>query len=192
MAFRKRREGPRVKEDVACNVIPMVDIMFLLLLFFIIAANQSQTDTEVVELPVASMVIDESKEVTEGAEDQRAVVNVVHLSEDDVICSVKEAGEVCRDNSHWKYKLGGDPFDYSKEGLKGLEAKLKGFRIEYDKDHGREQDSVTATNPSQMPVMINADKAAPYGYIQRVIAVVARLYMFKVQIGAAQLEEEES
>ena len=30
-----RRKAPSVKEDVTCNLIPMVDIMFLLLLFFL-------------------------------------------------------------------------------------------------------------------------------------------------------------
>ena len=47
----RKRSKPSVKEDVTCNLIPMVDIMFLLLLFFILGADMSQREQADLILP---------------------------------------------------------------------------------------------------------------------------------------------
>ena len=50
-----RFKSVEAEEQVACNLIPMIDIMFLLLLFFMLSADMTQRDTEDLTLPVANM-----------------------------------------------------------------------------------------------------------------------------------------
>ena len=40
-----RFKAQEVEEQVACNLIPMIDIMFLLLLFFMLSAEMTQRVT---------------------------------------------------------------------------------------------------------------------------------------------------
>ena len=51
-----RKHGPSVKEDVTANLIPMIDIMFLLLLFFMLGADMSQRELAELVLPLADTV----------------------------------------------------------------------------------------------------------------------------------------
>ena len=50
-----------VEENVACNLIPMIDIMFLLLLFFMLSADMTQRVDEDMTLPVASKAKEDEK-----------------------------------------------------------------------------------------------------------------------------------
>src|SRR5688572_9440991 len=63
-----------VEENVACNLIPMIDIMFLLLLFFMLSADMSQRVTEDMKIPEADMVKEDPKK-KEGYE--TTTVNLV-------------------------------------------------------------------------------------------------------------------
>jgi hypothetical protein len=71
-----RFKGPDAEENVACNLIPMIDIMFLLLLFML-GADMSARELEEVVLPKADQVADESKIKQEG-EGARTTVNIFH------------------------------------------------------------------------------------------------------------------
>jgi biopolymer transport protein ExbD len=51
-----------VEENVACNLIPMIDIMFLMLLFFMLSADLSQRQIEDVTLPIAEQAKEDPKE----------------------------------------------------------------------------------------------------------------------------------
>ena len=57
----RKRAKPTVKEDVTCNLIPMVDIMFLLLLFFILGADMTQREQADLVLPTASEIKEDDK-----------------------------------------------------------------------------------------------------------------------------------
>ena len=45
-----------VEETVACNLIPMIDIMFLLLLFFMLSADMTTRVAEDIKIPRADMI----------------------------------------------------------------------------------------------------------------------------------------
>jgi biopolymer transport protein ExbD len=57
-----RFKSVEAEEQVACNLIPMIDIMFLLLLFFMLSADMTQRDTEDITLPVANMAQPDPKQ----------------------------------------------------------------------------------------------------------------------------------
>jgi len=81
-----RFKAADAEENVACNLIPMIDIMFLLLLFFMLSADMSQRVTEDIVLPVADKV----KEDPKKADCPSTTLNLV--KEDNGTYVVKEAG----------------------------------------------------------------------------------------------------
>lgn len=196
MARRRKRQEIKLKEDVQANVIPMVDIMFLLVLFFMLAADMSQRDLEVVELPFADTAInekDEQKDLANPLDIKRPTVNVYHASMG--TCAAYMRHDICRDESHWFYTLKGAHYSFNLENVDDLkdgrkprkmEEQLREIRTEWDNEAGRASDPASSTKPSEMPLMIRADRAAPFGYIQRVMGVSGKLFIYKVVVGASK------
>ena len=90
----RKRKPPVVKEDVTCNLIPMVDIMFLLLLFFILGADMTQREQADLVLPTASEIKEDEKV---KSEDPTTTVNVQHrLDDSNFQCPINTRGDVCR------------------------------------------------------------------------------------------------
>jgi hypothetical protein len=56
-----RFKAADAEENVACNLIPMIDIMFLLLLFFMLSADMTTRVAEDMLLPVADQVKEDAK-----------------------------------------------------------------------------------------------------------------------------------
>ena len=90
----KKREAAKAEESISPNLIPMIDIMFLLLLFFMLSADMSQRQLEEVVLPQASEVKEDDKNKTEGEE--LVTLNIHHVTEKDANCAVYANGGVCR------------------------------------------------------------------------------------------------
>ena len=168
-----------IQEDITPNLIPMIDIMFLLLLFLMIASDMGQRELEVVQLPVAE-VVKEDKPDTDSTEADRLTINVYHLLTNQMSCKVYEEGGICREEKHWRMGIKGT--DY--EDMDKLLAVL-------DKEAavGRKGDP---KNPkiSERKVMIRADGSAPYGMPQKAMNVCAKAGMYKIDVGAAQPTDE--
>ena len=173
-----RFKGPDAEENVACNLIPMIDIMFLLLLFFMLGADMSARELEEVVLPKADQVADESKIKKEG-EGNRTTVNVFHNHTQPGMadCPAFTSGGVCRDMDHWMIAIRSNYFTLDTI-IKALdeEAQLEVEEVKEGKTiSGRE-------------VMIRADENAPYGYIQKVIEACAKAGIYRIAVGAARPE----
>jgi biopolymer transport protein ExbD len=166
-----------VQEEVSPNLIPMIDIMFLLLLFFMLGADMGQRELEEVRLPSASSVREDKDTKEKGSE--RLTVNVYHMYEEknkpQTGCDVFKRGEVCRAPNHWRIAIKGKDFQ-EKELVEWLRAAADSFRAN-PKD---------SKSPSERPVMVRADAQAPYGEVQKVIASCARAGMYKIECGAAR------
>ena len=65
-----------VAEHVNPNLIPMIDIMFLLLLFFMLSADMGQREFADVVLPKADQVQQDDK--SKGVDEYLAVLNIFH------------------------------------------------------------------------------------------------------------------
>ena len=94
-----RFKPPPIQEDVSPNLIPMIDIMFLLLLFFMLGADMGQREIEEVLLPKATSVKkdDETKDKI-----PRLTVNVFHRYSNEVVCTPFAKGQVCLEEAHWR------------------------------------------------------------------------------------------
>jgi len=166
---------PDVEENVGCNLIPMIDIMFLLLLFFMLSADMSQRDLEEVVLPQADQVKEDTK--VRGTEEQ-TTVNVFHrLATGGFSCPVYSNAQDCRDLSHWLIAIRGKQFttDTVKTQLQ-FEANLS-LEDTVDPAAGKKL--------SKRKLMIRADQAAPYGYVQGLIQAAGEAGIYMIEVGAA-------
>jgi biopolymer transport protein ExbD len=172
----RKREAAKAEESISPNLIPMIDIMFLLLLFFMLSADMSQRQLEEVVLPQASEVKQDDPNKVEGEE--LVTLNIHHATDKGVDCAVYANGGVCRDASHWKWAIYGH--DYTQETI-GQEL-LDIARLHMEPV----DDPVAKTKLSSVKLLIRADSAAPYGDVQKVIESCGGAKIYKVEVAAAQ------
>lgn len=164
------RSKAAVQEEVSPNLIPMVDIMFLLLLFFMLSADMGQRQLEDVKLPDARM----SQKPPEGGKNDQMTINVYH--DPKTVCATYTGQKVCREDRHWKTAISGHDF----RDTTALTAYLQ-------KVAPREKDDARR---SPQRVMIRSDRAAPYGLAQRAMNACAETGIYKIEVGAALPEEK--
>jgi biopolymer transport protein ExbD len=168
----RKRSKPTVKEDVTCNLIPMVDIMFLLLLFFILGADMTQREQADLVLPVASEIKEDEKV---KSPDPVTTVNVQHRPDEP--CPVNAGGGYCRDEAHWTVVIRGR--EIPKEMLKET------LKEDADESLEPDVDPVAGVRLSARKVIIRADRMAPYGDVNKIIEVCSMVGIYKVEVSAA-------
>ena len=171
-----KRKGPSVKEDVTANLIPMIDIMFLLLLFFMLSADMSARQLEEVVLPQASQVKEDKPDKTEG--ESTTTINIHHVTEKGTDCAVYANGGICRDVNHWKWAIRGH--DYTKDTIKDQ------LQIEAQLHMETVPDPKAKKLLSALRILIRADSGAPYGDVQKVIELCGTVGIYKVEVAAAK------
>jgi len=167
------KEQPKLKEDISPNVVPMIDIMFLLLLFFMLGADMAQRESVDMVLPLA----DQIKEQKENEEVPTTTVNVHH--DKDLDCKINESEKNgCREKGHWVWSVRG--ITHTRETLK--------TQLQIDADEFLEDEVVPGTTKklSAKKLLIRADGKAPYGEIQQVIEIGGGVGMYKVEVAGAK------
>jgi len=167
------RKVLRIEEDIAPNLIPMIDIMFLLLLFFMLGADMGQRDLEAVALPYAQSVKEdkEAKKKDKG----RITINVFHVRTE---CAAHGAGNVCDNERHWAITIRG--IDYADPSK--LETYLKAQST-------AAREAAPGAESVETKVMIRADGGAPYGYVQDIMGLCFSLGIYQIECGAAKPQE---
>jgi biopolymer transport protein ExbD len=158
------KNQPKTQEHVNPNLIPMIDIMFLLLLFFMLGADMGHRELETVRLPEAAQATKDTQQDKEG----RLTINANHREQ--VTCPTYASKKVCRDDAHWEIAFRGKNCTDPEVLAKALS---------------------DAGNPPAGPlsdrrVMIRADAGAPFGLAQRAMNVCAQKGIFKIEVGAAK------
>ncbi len=153
----------RVQEAIAPNLIPMVDIMFLLLLFLMLGADMGRRQLEDVRLPQAAALTDGEPMPPEGL----TIVNVYHS---DATCAARSGG-ACAERAHWAIGVRGN--DYTPASIGAL--------LRSDGDAG-----ARSAGLSNRRVLIRADRSACYETVQSVIEACAAAGLPRVDIGAAE------
>ena len=148
------------EENVACNLIPMIDIMFLLLLFFMLSADMTQRVAEDIKIPIAEMVKEEAKE-KEGYES--TTVNLVN------------------ENDKWFVKIAGHSYpDW---------ADLKATLLELSKDSpepGNPPPPPGVPPFSSRAIRLRAEQDAPYREVQRLIQLCSATGLYKIEVVASK------
>ena len=177
-----RRVAPAVKEEVSCNLIAMIDIMFLLLLFFMLGADMSQRELAEVVLPNADQVEQQKKEKSD-TDEFRTTVNVAHRpDEGNFRCAINAKGGVCRELDHWIYIIRSEEFTADT-----INAQVK-MLAEVALD--AEIHPVAGKRMSKRKINVRADKFAPYGHIQNLITLCGMAGIYMIEVGAARPPEE--
>jgi biopolymer transport protein ExbD len=158
---------PTVQETLSPNLIPMIDIMFLLLLFFMLGADMGHRELEDVQLPRAD-------NVTVDSNDERLVINAHHRN--DARCSALDRRDVCRDYSHWKLAIKAKDVTDPAELAATLQSETASSR--HVDPQGR--------SISDRKVMIRSDAAAPYALAQRAMNACAEQGIYRIEVGAAR------
>jgi biopolymer transport protein ExbD len=170
----------KAEEDVSPNLIPMIDIMFLLLLFFMLNADMSQRELEELTPPIATHAsLDDSKQNA-----NRITVNVHHDADDKANpkCPPFVNGEVCRNETHWHISMSGRRYDFTKEGMSKLTQALT--------ELGKVNIEDPAKGISGRNLIIRADRTAPYSYVQKVLEAAGTAKVYKIEVGAGLPKEE--
>lgn len=171
-----RKKPTTVKEDVTCNLIPMVDIMFLLLLFFMLGADMSQREQAELVLPTASEIKEDDKEIDPN--EPRTTVNIQHRQDSSAFsCPTNKAGGICRVDDHWGLVIRGK--EYTKLTLK------EQLQAEADESLEPDVDPLAGKRLSARKVIIRADRSAPYGDVNKVIEICSGVGIYKIEVGAA-------
>lgn len=169
----------KVQEEVSANLVPMIDIMFLLLLFFMLNADMSQRELEELTTPVAN----QAKEDKADDNSDRITCNLFHVGADIAPCALHSAGDICRDDAHWQIAVSGRRYRTTVEAdLKNLEEQFKELA---DKKREKPGDRKSA---SDRHLLIRGDKYAPYGTVQRALERASAAGLYKVEV-ACQIEK---
>jgi biopolymer transport protein ExbD len=178
-----RFSSPEPENNVACNVVPMIDIMFLLLLFFMLGADMSIKEIGNLVLPNANMV--EEGDKTKKTDEAISNVNICHLGEKQVTCPAYKTGAVCREAGHWEILIQGKPWttETVKTRLKEL-ADLNREPLAANQKPG--------TALSSRLIKIRSDAQAPYLLAQKVMEACAVVGLYKIELAAAQPPAEKT
>lgn len=159
---------------VAPNLVPMVDIMFLLLLFLMVGADMGNRELEEVRLPVAKSAKEEAPQTTP---EDRLTLNVYHCKEG---CAAYETAQLCTDRDHWAI------------GVKGTDYKDDRKLASFLKGIAKDDCEKTGETLPALQVLIRADQAALFEYVQTAMGCCAEAKIYKVSIGAATMSVAEA
>jgi biopolymer transport protein ExbD len=167
-----KHKMPPVKEDISPNLVPMIDIMFLLLLFFMLGADMAVRESANLLLPQASKI----KQDPTNDPDPVTTVNV-HRDDDAETPFLPSAGPG-REGEKWLVSVAG--IDYTPDTLKTL------LQAHAEADLEPEIDPDAKKRLSRRKLLVRADRGAPYGFVQRVIEAAGLAGLYKVEVAAAE------
>jgi biopolymer transport protein ExbD len=140
-------------DESALNMTPMIDIVFQLVQFFMIAVDISHKDFIAVTLPRAHAGVEDKDPSTEKNLEKRYVRFNIGLTVDDKLAF--------RENV---WPLGGSPEEQEKT-LEGLKTALRAVTRD---PHLREPDG-----SSKVVILIRGDREAKWKYVQWIMQVAA-------------------
>jgi len=157
------------QEGINPQIIPMIDIMFLLLLFFMVGADMGQRELEDVRLPLLAMAmpIDKAPDAVRSL-----TINCYHVPEAE--CREYAGDGICAEDTHWRIGIRGR--DVAVEDLASvLEPFAAAHRKMLDPD---------VPLLSELPVQIRADRSILYGRVQAITSACGAVGIYRAEIGA--------
>lgn len=174
-----KRKVAQVEDPISPNLIPMIDIMFLLLLFFMLGADMAARESADLLLAETS----KAKEIdpTRNQDEPESTINIHHDPGAGQTCAVYENG-ICRDKAHWKFSISGKSYD--REELK------KQLQMLAELSPEAAPDPVAKKILSKRKIFIRADRQAPYGDVQKAIEYCGPVGLYKISVVGAMPPKE--
>ena len=159
-----------ISEDGKLNMTPMIDITFLLVVFFMLTIDLSSKEFKPVELPFASEGQEDKEDPTE--EVKRFVINL----DSEGLVSFK---------SH-EFSLSSENPGEADDAIQALKDALRRLQ-------GQDSNWIEPDGASKVPVMIHADWGAKWKYVQWVMQACAdpAIKIYKIQFAVKKPVTEE-
>jgi len=147
--------------EMEMNMTPMIDCVFLLIIFFMIVTDLTQQDLEELKLPVAVAAVEDKPD----PKVVRPVLNVLHT------------GQML-----WKRKE-----LYNPEKDDDI-TELSAFLADQSRLMPKKFDEQTGQNLPDNPLLIRADQNTPFKYIQRIMEICGKqgIQIWKLELAAAE------
>ena len=157
-------------EEFEMDMTPMIDVVFLLILFFMLITDMTQQDLEVLTLPKARTAQPDEPD----PKDFRPVVNVRQTGA--MVVKQEEIFTPAQDGT--------------KDDDRQLRQTLKLFASLMEKDNFTPGDKSTPLIPDEA-VLVRADRFTPFHYVQQVMTVCGEngIQIWKVQLAAATIDQ---
>ena len=163
-----RAAAPVPEESISPNIVPLLDVMFLLLIFLMIGSDMSVRETADVALATAS----EAKAPPAAQAGRTHTLNVVHR---DVACPARTENRACRESLHWSYSMQGK--DVGDGDLVSQLTRVGQDELEPPGDDGRRLSAVRLS--------IRCDRNAPYGRVQEALVACSTAGIHRTEVAAA-------
>ena len=164
------KHDPETEMDL--NMTPMIDVVFLLIIFFMIITDLTQQDLEDLELPVARYATPDKPDPDE----LRPIVNTLY-----------DGTMVVRREPYYQPEIDdakANPFERIQNWLAIVSDAM-------------EQEPLNENDPSGPqvpadPLLIRADQVTPFKFIQNIMQVCGKqgIQIWKVQLAAAESEDQ--
>ena len=150
--------------EMKMDMTPMIDVVFQLIIFFMLITDLTQKELEDLQLPIA-------EEAVEDVPDPKKVRPIVNIDYEGVI------------------KVKREEF-YNPE--EGDYSRMKGYLANQARLMPKEFDEVVGEELPDNPLLIRADQVTPFKYLQKVMEICGEqgIRIWKVEIAAAQPEKE--
>jgi biopolymer transport protein ExbD len=158
-------------EEMKMDMTPMIDVVFLLIIFFMLITDMTQQDLEVLTLPKAKTAVPDEPDPKEF----RPVINV------------RQTGEMIAKRE--------TIFAPATDGTKDDEADLMGYLVNTSKlmkkDHFNKEAGTGPMIPDDF-LLIRADRFTPFHFVQRVMTDCGNtdVQIWKIQLAAGTLTED--
>ncbi|MCA8956472.1 MAG: biopolymer transporter ExbD [Planctomycetes bacterium] len=163
-----------VKEDAKLDMTPMIDCVFLLMIFFVLVIDLSQTDLEDLILPKAKYV-----QPDDQPPDVRPIANI------------NQGGDVIyKGNTYYAAAQHGENY----EGMKKLLVEWRNtLKLTYKPL--KEGQAVSAKNPNipDDPVLVRADKWTEWHYVGKFMTACSQPYaqFWKLELAMSEIDKED-
>ncbi len=150
--------------DMEMDMTPMIDIVFQLIIFFMLISDMSQKELEVLVLPTATNAVPDKP----NPDDMRPVVNIVADG------SIYIKGELLYDAE------APDEYKAVQEYLQLMASRM-----------GREPLDESKPDGVQVPadaVLVRADQSTPFHHIQKIMEICGKqgIQIWKIQLAASE------
>jgi biopolymer transport protein ExbD len=163
-------------DDTVMNMTPMIDIVFQLVVFFMLTLDMSSKDYIPLTLPFAHHAVEDKDDPSDPIQNLKVVVNL------------KPDGTIMLKGK--EYVMTQDDPKGSMEGLKALHNELK-LATQPDPDHPniREEDQ-----HSKVAIQVHGDRAALWRYVQWIIATASspQVKIYKIYFSVKQPADEQA
>ena len=160
--------------EMEMNMTPMIDVVFLLIIFFMIITDMTQQDLEELELPMAKYAVEDKP----PPDQWRPIINIQYDGKIIIKREVYYDPEVDATKA--------EPYEGIKQWL-ALAAK------QMEKDH---MDPESGTGPliPDEPLLIRADMSTPFRHIQKILEFCGdqSISIWKIQLACSVPDENKA